>query len=125
MKPTQWKDALRNIWKQKVSYLSIIVIAFLGVTTFLGVHYTDAALRRNGSDMYNAVNFRDAEIVSTLLFDAEDLDVILQNYRKNLLLAKSLDAQLIQLMTGRGKSGKGGVTIEPGSTAFVISGRRK
>ena len=78
MKPTQWKDALRNIWKQKVSYLSIIVIAFLGVTTFLGVHYTDAALRRNGSDMYNAVNFRDAEIVSTLLFDAEDLDVILQ-----------------------------------------------
>ena len=78
MKPTQWKDALRNIWKQKVSYLSIIVIAFLGVTTFLGVHYTDAALRRNGSDMYNAVNFRDAEIVSSLLFDAEDLDVILQ-----------------------------------------------
>ena len=78
MKPTQWKDALRNIWKQKVSYLSIIVIAFLGVTTFLGVHYTDGALRRNGSDMYNAVNFRDAEIVSTLLFDAEDLDAILQ-----------------------------------------------
>ena len=39
--------------------------------------------------------------------------------------SKSLDAQLIQLMTGCGKSGNGGVTIEPGSTAFVISGRRK
>ena len=76
MKPTQWKDALRNIWKQKVSYLSIIVIAFLGVTTFLGVDYTDAALRRNGSIMYNAVNFRDFEIVSAMLFDEEDLDKI-------------------------------------------------
>ena len=73
MKPTQWKDALRNIWKQKVSYLSIIVIAFLGVTTFLGVHYTDGALRRNGSNMYNAVNFRDIEIISAMLFDEGDL----------------------------------------------------
>ncbi len=78
MKKTALKDALRNIWKQKVSWLSIIVIAFLGVTTFLGIDYSDGALRKNGSDMYNAVNFRDLELVSTLLMAPEDLYAILE-----------------------------------------------
>ena len=76
MKPTQLKDALRNIWKQRVSYLSIIVIAFLGVTTFLGIDYSDGALRRNGSLMYNEAHFRDIEIISTLLLSPEDLENI-------------------------------------------------
>ena len=77
MKKTQLKDALRNIRKQKVSYLSIIVIAFLGVTTFLGINYSDGALRQNGSIMYNAVNYRDIEIVSTALLSGMDLDALL------------------------------------------------
>ena len=77
MKRTQLKDALRNIRKQKVSYLSIIVIAFLGVATFLGIYYSDAALRKNGSVMYNAVNYRDLELVSTSAFSPEDLEAIL------------------------------------------------
>ena len=34
MKRTQRKDALRNIGKQKVSYLSIVIIALMGVTAF-------------------------------------------------------------------------------------------
>lgn len=76
MKRTQLKDALRNIWKQKVSYLSIIVIAFLGVTTFLGIDYSAGALRQNGSALYNEQNFRDIEIVSTLLMSGEDMDAI-------------------------------------------------
>lgn len=77
MKRTQLKDALRNIWKQKVSYLSIIVIAFLGVATFLGINYSDGALRKNGSIMYNAVNYRDLELVSTSAFSPEDLNAVL------------------------------------------------
>ena len=76
MKQTQLKDALRNIWKQKVSYLSIIVIAFLGAATFLGINYSDGALRRNGSTMYNAVNYRDLEIISTDTFTQEDMAAI-------------------------------------------------
>ena len=78
MKKTQLKDALRNIWKQKVSYLSVIVISFLGVLTFLGINYSDGALRRNGSLMYNAVNFRDIEIASPLLLSPADMDDILR-----------------------------------------------
>lgn len=78
MKRTQLKDALRNIWKQKVSYLSVIVIAFLGVATFLGINYSDGALRKNGSIMYNAVNYRDLEIVAVGVFYQEDLDAIME-----------------------------------------------
>ena len=78
MKHTQLKDALRNIGKQKVSYLSIIVIAFMGVTAFLGIDYSAGALRKSGSDVYNEVNFRDIEIVSTLLMSDEDMDAILK-----------------------------------------------
>ncbi|MBE6529518.1 MAG: FtsX-like permease family protein [Ruminococcaceae bacterium] len=73
MKKTQRKDCLRNVWKQKVSFLSIIIIAMIGVTTFLGIDYTATGLRRNGSDIYNRVNFRDIEIISTLLFSEEDV----------------------------------------------------
>lgn len=77
MKRTQLKDALRNIWKQKVSFLSVIVIAFLGVATFLGINYSDGALRKNGSNMYNAVNFRDMEIITTGTFSKDDLNAVL------------------------------------------------
>ena len=77
MKPTQFKDALRNIGKQIVSFLSVIVIAMLGVTTYLGIDYSDEALRQNGSIMYNAVNYRDVEILSPLLLSGEDLEDIL------------------------------------------------
>ena len=77
MKKTQIKDALRNIAARKVSFLSVIVIAFLGVTTFLGTVYSAGALRRNGSARYDLQHFRDIEIASTLLLSEEDMEEIL------------------------------------------------
>ena len=76
MKRTQRKDALRNIGRQKVSYLSIVVIALLGVTMFLGMNYSAAAIGKNGTDFYNDVHFRDIEIISTRLLSPEDMDVL-------------------------------------------------
>lgn len=73
MKRTQFKDALRNIWKQKISFLSIAVIAALGVTIFLGIDYSANAVRKNGTAFYADTQFRDAEILSTLLLSEEDL----------------------------------------------------
>ena len=52
MKRTQRKDALRNIGRQKVSYLSIVVIALLGVTAYLGICYSAEAMKANGSVQY-------------------------------------------------------------------------
>ena len=76
MKRTQLKDALRNIWKQKVSYLSIVVIAFLAVTAYVGIDLGAEALRRGGSAFYEETNFRDEEIVSTLLLTENDIEAI-------------------------------------------------
>ena len=76
MKKTQLKDSVRNIKKQIVSFISIIVIAALGVSTFLGIEFSVRALRGNLSRLYDEQNFRDIEAVSTLLFTKNDLDDI-------------------------------------------------
>ena len=76
MKLTQRKDALRNIGKQKVSYLSIVIIALMGVTAFLGICYSAAAMKRNGSAIYNEQRYRNVEVISTRLLSAEDMDAL-------------------------------------------------
>jgi ABC-type antimicrobial peptide transport system permease subunit len=76
MKKTQMKDALRNISRQKVSYLSIILIALLGVTSFLGIDYASGALKKSASDAYEESNFRDIELISTHYLTMDDLEVI-------------------------------------------------
>ncbi|MBQ7671012.1 MAG: FtsX-like permease family protein [Clostridia bacterium] len=76
MKKTQIKDAIRNVKRQWVSFVSVIVIAMLGVTAYLGMEFTARSMRLNGSDMYNDRNFRDIELVSTMLFTKEDLEDI-------------------------------------------------
>ncbi len=74
MKKTQFKDCIRNIRKQCVSFISILVITLLGITAYLGIDFTARAMRRNGSDLYNDLNFRDIETVSTLLFTEQDFE---------------------------------------------------
>ncbi|MBO4289100.1 MAG: FtsX-like permease family protein [Lachnospiraceae bacterium] len=76
MKKTQRTDAFRNIKKQKVSYLSIILIALLGVTAFLGIDYSSAGAKKSASEYYNEHRFRDVEVASTMLLTQEDLEVL-------------------------------------------------
>ena len=76
MKKTQIKDIWRNIRKQKVSFISVIVIAMLGVAVYLGLDYSAAGMTRNGSAFFISQNFRDIEMVSTLLFTQQDLEDI-------------------------------------------------
>ena len=76
MKKTQVKDSIRNIRKQIVSYLSILVISMLAVLTFLGINYSAEAIRANSSKFYADTNFRDVEIVSTYLITPDDLEAI-------------------------------------------------
>ena len=77
MKTAFIKDAVRNILKNKASYISIILISFLGVTSFLGLDYTATTLRHIGSDEYNRLNYRDLEISSPLFLTVEDFNEIL------------------------------------------------
>ena len=75
MKKTQFKDAVRNIRKRWVSYLSVIVIAILGTSIFLSIGFAGTAIARNATEMYDAMHFRHVEVISTLLVTEDDLDV--------------------------------------------------
>ena len=78
MKKTFIKDSVRNILKNKASYISIILITFLGVASFLSMDYTATTLRHIGSDEYNRMKYRDLEITSPLLLSEEDYVLILK-----------------------------------------------
>ena len=76
MKATQALDARRNVKKQIVSYISIVVIAMVAVSAYLGIAYPAAALRKGASDYYGRFRFWDLEIVSTMLMDEADLEAL-------------------------------------------------
>ena len=76
MKPIRFKDNIRNIRKMLVSWLSIIVIACLAVTAFLGIRFSAEALRGNVNRFYEEANYRDAEILGTLYLTEENLEEI-------------------------------------------------
>ncbi len=76
MKKTQLKDALRTIWKSKVSYLSILMIALLAVGAYLGIAFAADALNAAASRFYADTHFRDAEMLSTMFLTPDDLDAI-------------------------------------------------
>lgn len=77
MKKTQRKDAWRNIRKQSVSFASIVVIALLGVASFLSIGYASRAMRLNASEQYEEMAYRHIEVISTLMLSPEDMDAIL------------------------------------------------
>ncbi|MBP5231347.1 MAG: ABC transporter permease, partial [Clostridia bacterium] len=76
MKKTQILEALRTIRKQKVSYISIVLIAFLAVTCFSGISFSAKGISESGSTYYDRQNFRDLEIVSAVMFTDSDLEAI-------------------------------------------------
>ena len=76
MKATQVLDARRNVKKQIVSYISIMVIAMVAVSAYLGIAYPAAALRKGASDYYSRYRFWDLEVVSTMLMDEADLEAL-------------------------------------------------
>ncbi len=76
MKKTQFKDTLKNIRKQKVSYLSVVIIAMLAATIFLGINFASRSIGMNGHVFYEKTCFRDVEIVSTFLLTEDDLNAI-------------------------------------------------
>ena len=76
MKKTQRKDARRNIRANKVSWLSVVVIAMLATAAFLSITWSAAAITRTASDYYKKYDMWDLELTSTLLMDGEDLETL-------------------------------------------------
>lgn len=76
MKRTQRKDALKNIRKQIVSFLSIIFIAAMAVCAYLGMGFASKSIAAQSNAFYDAVAYRDAEVISTQLLAQEDLNAL-------------------------------------------------
>ena len=98
MKRTFITDAIRNIFKNTASYISIILISLLGAASFLSMDYTSEALRHAGSDEYNKMSFRDLEITSPLLLTKEDVNRICETEGVK-------DAEMVYFAAGRVVSG--------------------
>jgi len=76
MKRTQRKDATRNIRKKIVSFLSIFLIAGLGVGAFLSTSHLSNTIRHNAAEYYDATNYRDATMISSQGIRPADFDEI-------------------------------------------------
>ncbi|MER2013914.1 MAG: cell division protein FtsX, partial [Methanobrevibacter sp.] len=81
------KKMLRDIRKHKTQFLSIFLMAFLGVFVFAGVGGESVGLEVNSNDYYNDTNLADGWIYSAnlddkFLDDVNSLDPVTQTERQ-------------------------------------------
>ena len=76
MKTTQILDAVRNIKKQIVSWISIIVVANIAVAAFLSMRFSSESLQYYTSKLYSDQNFRDLQIISSQLLTDDDIKAL-------------------------------------------------
>ncbi len=76
MKRTQFTDARRNVRKEIIAYISIVVIGLLAAVAYLSVAYSAVTLKKDALRYFNDRELWDYEITSTLLLDEEDIAAI-------------------------------------------------
>ena len=76
MKKTQIIEAGRNIRRNRISFLSVVFIAMLAVTAYLGLDFSAEGVRLSANATYDAERYADVEITSAALFTREDLDAV-------------------------------------------------
>ena len=76
MKKTQRKDAVRNIRKRIVSYLSVCLVVMLGLGGAFTTRYMNAGLDKQATDYYEAHNFKDYDLVSSYGISEANLEKI-------------------------------------------------
>ncbi len=77
MKKTQVKDATRNIKKNLLSWISVVFIAAMAASSYLGICYSAASMRSAGDNFYQRTSFRDFEVTSSLLLTSADIDALM------------------------------------------------
>lgn len=78
MKKTQRKDAIRNIKKRIVSFLSVCLVIALGFGVLFTTRYTSAGLDKDYGDYFKSHNFKDYEMLSSLGVEDENIEKIKQ-----------------------------------------------
>ena len=76
MKKIRWTMTVRYMLRQKSACLSMLIVAMLAVTAYLGVNFSAAAMLDNADRYWSETAFRDIEIVSPSLISTEDMSAI-------------------------------------------------
>ncbi len=76
MNRTQFLDARRNIRRELVSFVSIVLIGMLASLSYLGITYSAATLQKDALTFFNTCELWDLDVFSTMLLDDGDLDAI-------------------------------------------------
>lgn len=63
------KKMIRDIWNNKTQFISIFLMAFIGVFVFVGISAETAGLEANSAEFYEETNFADGWIYSPYLND--------------------------------------------------------
>jgi len=122
MKRTQLKDTRRNIWREKVSFISIAIISLLAVAAYLGINFASEAMKENANNFYQKTNFRDIEITSTMMLGEDDIQSLGE-------LPGVQDVEGVYVATGKVPKGMGYENVsvvsmtERINTLQVIDGR--
>ena len=66
----------RNILRQKISYISIVVLLFFGVCVFVGAEFASLRMTEAISSYYDEMSFRDIRIYSPLMLTEDDISAI-------------------------------------------------
>ena len=72
----QCKDAVRNIRKQFISFLSILIVVALGVGIFLSCNFGSHAMSNRSNEAYREAAYRDIEIRTTRGVTEEDAEAV-------------------------------------------------
>ena len=67
------RKLLRDIWKNKLQFLTIFIMVFLGVFCFAGIHAYMDGMAESGSSYYKHQNLQDLWAYSTN-FSKKDVD---------------------------------------------------
>lgn len=78
MKKALYKDALKEIKNTYKRFLSILLMAFLGVGFFAGIRATSPDMINTIDKYYKTQNVYDVQLISTLGLTNEDIDTIKQ-----------------------------------------------
>jgi putative ABC transport system permease protein len=106
MKETFLKDAVRNIKKRFVSWLSIVTIVFIGSSIINGLMFSSTSMLRTGEKYLEKHGFKDLDIACSLGVRSQDVSEILA-------IDNVVDAEGILSFDGQitGKGTSTGITI--------------
>lgn len=76
MKHTLVKEALRDIWKSRTRFFSILGIVALGVGFFAGIKATCPDMKLTMQQYYEDTALADVHLVSTYGFDEKDIEAV-------------------------------------------------